>query len=119
MQKRWKILEADDYKVSDLREALKISPVVCKILVQRNILSFDDAKKYFRPQLEMLHDPWLMKDMQKAVDRIMKGFQDSEKILVFGDYDVDGTTSVACMLKFLQKHYSPGQVEFYIPHRYK
>ena len=119
MQKRWKILDADDYKVNHLREALNISPVICKILVQRNILTFDDAKKYYRPQLEMLHDPWLMKDMSKAVDRIMNGLHNSEKILVFGDYDVDGTTSVACMLKFLQKHYSQQQVEFYIPHRYK
>jgi single-stranded-DNA-specific exonuclease len=119
MQKRWKILEADDQKVNHLREALNINPVICKILVQRNILTFDDAKRYYRPQLEMLHDPWLMKDMQKAVDRMINAFKNNEKILVFGDYDVDGTTSVACMLKFLQKHYSPDKVEFYIPHRYK
>ena len=67
----------------------------------------------------MLHDPWLMKDMEKAVQRILKAFSAGEKILVFGDYDVDGTTSVACMLRFLQKHYRREKVEFYIPHRYK
>ena len=119
MQKRWNILQGDDQKVNDLQQALNISPVICKILVQRNIETFDNAKRFFRPQLEMLHDPWLMKDMEKAVHRILQAFDHGEKILVFGDYDVDGTTSVACMVSFLQKNYDPGKVEFYIPHRYK
>lgn len=119
MQKRWKILEADENKTKILQQALNVSPVLCKILVQRNIETFEEAKNYFRPQLEMLHDPWLMKDMEKAVIRVLKAIENGEKILVFGDYDVDGTTSVACMLRFLQKNYHPDQVEFYIPHRYK
>jgi single-stranded-DNA-specific exonuclease len=119
MQKRWKILEADEQKVTHLHQALNVNPVICKMLVQRNIRTFDEAKRFFRPQLEMLHDPWLMKDMEKAVQRILKAFDEGEKILVFGDYDVDGTTSVACMFRFLQKIYDPGKVEFYIPHRYK
>ena len=119
MQKRWKVLQADEQKVADLQHALNISPVICKILVQRKIETFDQAKEFFRPQLNMLHDPWLMKDMDKAVQRIMLAFQNGEKILVFGDYDVDGTTSVACMYRFLQKHYNPALVEFYIPHRYR
>ena len=117
MQKRWKVLQADEQKVADLQRALNVSKVICKILVQRNIETFDQAKEFFRPQLSMLHDPWLMKDMDKAVQRILAAFIAREKILVFGDYDVDGTTSVACMYRFLQKHYDPSQVEFYIPHR--
>jgi len=119
MEKRWKILQADEQKQIPLQQALNISPVICQILVQRSIETFDESKKFFRPQWEMLHDPWLMKDMEKAVLRILKAFDTNEKILVFGDYDVDGTTSVACMLQFLQKNYSPDKVEFYIPHRYK
>src|SRR5687767_5819391 len=119
MQKRWKILEADEQKVVQLHQALNVNPVICKILVQRNIETFEEARNFFRPKLESLHDPWLMKDMEKAVERIMKAIQANEKILVFGDYDVDGTTSVACMLHFLKKNYSRDKVEFYIPHRYK
>ena len=119
MQKRWNILKADEEKVKSLYDALKIHPVLCKILVQRGIDTFGKAKLYFRPQLSDLHDPWLMKDMDKAVHRILQAFDNQEKILVFGDYDVDGTTSVACMFQFLQKVYTPGNVEFYIPNRYK
>lgn len=119
MQKRWKLLQADEQNVADLQRALNVNPVICKMLVQRKIETFDEAKQFFRPQLDMLHDPWLMKDMEKAVQRILKGFDIGEKILVFGDYDVDGTTSVACMFRFLQKYYDPAKVEFYIPHRYK
>lgn len=119
MQKRWKILQADEQKVIQLHKALNVHPILCKMLVQRHIETYEESKRYFRPQLEMLHDPWLMKDMEKAVQRILKAFDAKEKILVFGDYDVDGTTSVACMLRFLQKHYDSDKVEFYIPHRYK
>ena len=91
-------MSADPDKVNALQQALSISPVLCKILVQRGIETFDEAKTFFRPKLENLHDPWLMKDMQKAVTRVLSAFEAREKILVFGDYDVDGTTSVACML---------------------
>ena len=119
MQKRWKILQAGEQKVAHLHEVLKVNPVICKMLVQRQVETFDQAKDFFRPQLTMLHDPWLMKDMEKAVVRILDAISNGEKILVFGDYDVDGTTSVACMFSFLRKIYDSEKVEFYIPHRYK
>jgi len=119
MQKRWNILQADQPKTEKLQEALKIHRVLCEILVQRKIETFEEARQYFRPDLSALHDPWLMKDMDKAVDRIMQAFQKREKILVFGDYDVDGTTSVACMYQFLCKIYRSSSVDFYIPHRYR
>jgi single-stranded-DNA-specific exonuclease len=89
------------------------------MLVQRNILHFDEAKAYFRPELSMLHDPFLMKDMDKAVSRITNAFSAKEKILVFGDYDVDGTTAVALMYSFLSGVYDSSLVDFYIPHRYR
>ena len=119
MHKRWKILSADPGTCNALHESLKINPVLCKILVQRGASTFDEAKKFFRPSLDMLYDPWLMKDMDKAVNRITQAFTYNEKILVFGDYDVDGTSSVACMTKFLRDIYRPENIEFYIPHRYR
>lgn len=119
LQKRWNILTAEEEKVQQLYAGLKIHPVLCKILTQRYIDNFDKAKQFFRPQLTDLHDPWLMKDMDKAITRILSAFEREEKILVFGDYDVDGTTAVACMLRFLQKIYQPDKVDFYIPHRYR
>jgi len=117
MQKRWNILSADTNKVIALQQALKINKTLCNILVQRGIDSFEKAKIYFRPSLEQLHNPWLMKDMDKAVERILWAFNNHEKILVFGDYDVDGTTSVATLYSFLKANYD--HVDFYIPHRYK
>ncbi|HEY1018046.1 MAG TPA: single-stranded-DNA-specific exonuclease RecJ, partial [Sediminibacterium sp.] len=117
MQKRWNILQAGEEKITSLRDALKINTVLCKILVQRGIDNFNKAKSYFRPQLSELHDPWLMKDMDKAVARILSAFEKGEKILVFGDYDVDGTTSVASMYQFIKHIYS--DTDFYIPHRYR
>jgi len=117
MQKKWNILEADDQFVTSLYESLKVPKVLCKIFVQRGIDTYEKAKDFFRPQLTELHSPWLMKDMDKAVDRIISAFNKNEKILVFGDYDVDGTTSVACMYQFLKKNHS--NLEFYIPHRYR
>jgi len=117
MQKRWKILIPDKQKSDLLQRSLKISPVICNILVQRGIETFEQSKKYFRPELTDLHDPWLMKDMDKAVERIIRAISNKEKILVFGDYDVDGTTSVACMYRFLKKIHP--DLDFYIPHRYR
>lgn len=119
MEKRWHILEASENKVKQLSDALTIHPALCKILVQRGIETFDQAKDYFRPQLSDLHSPMLMKDMDKAVQRIIAAFEKKEKILVFGDYDVDGTTAVSCMFRFLQKIYIPENIGFYIPHRYR
>ena len=117
MQKKWNILQTDPVKTLSLYEALKVNKSLCAILVQRGIDTFEKAKHYFRPQLSDLHSPWLMKDMHKAVERVISAFDSKEKILVFGDYDVDGTTSVAAMFQFIQNIYPA--VEFYIPHRYK
>ncbi len=117
MQKRWNILSAEENKVNALQQSLKIHPVLCKILVQRGIETFEQAKDFFRPPLTELHSPWLMKDMEKAVDRVIAAINRDEKILVFGDYDVDGTTSVACLYQFLKKIHS--NLDFYIPHRYR
>ncbi len=119
MEKRWKILKADESKVADLHQLLKINSALCRVLVQREFDTYDKAKEYFRPELNLLHDPFLMKDMDKAVQRILLAIEKKEKILVFGDYDVDGTTSVASMYKFLCKIYESGLLDFYIPHRYR
>ena len=119
MEKRWKILSANEEKVNTLQQSLQISSSICKILVQRGIDTYEKAKDYFRPQLSQLHDPFLMKDMDKAVERILEAFENLEKILVFGDYDVDGTTAVACMFRFLRKIYKEELVDFYVPHRHR
>ena len=116
-EKRWRVNTVDQAKKDALFRELKIHPVLCSILVQRGIDTFEEAKKFFRPKLQDLHDPFLMKDMDKAVERIMTAFSSNEKILVFGDYDVDGTTSVACMYQFLKKRHT--YTDFYIPHRYR
>lgn len=117
MEKRWKEAEADPKKVFQLREVLNVHPALCALLVQRGIESYDQAKAFFRPSLDELHSPWLMKDMDKAVARIQQAMQKDEKILIYGDYDVDGTTSVASMYLFLEKLHK--RLSFYIPHRYK
>jgi len=119
MEKRWKILSANETKVDALQVSLKVNRAICKVLAEREIDSFEKAKHYFRPSLNDLHDPGLMKDMDKAVQRIITAFEKKEKILVFGDYDVDGTTSVACMYRFLCKIYDPSLLDYYIPHRYR
>lgn len=110
-------MSTDNEKAERLFGELKIHPALCNILVQRGIDTYEKAKQFFRPQLSDLHDPFLMKDMDKAVERILTAISCHEKILVFGDYDVDGTTSVACMFQFLKRYHS--QTEFYIPHRYR
>lgn len=119
MEKRWRVINADQNKVNQLHASLSISLPLCNILVQRDIDTFNKAKDYFRPQLSGLHDPFLMKDMGKAVERILSAINNNEKILVFGDYDVDGTTSVAIMYRFLKKIYKEEKIDFYIPHRYR
>jgi len=119
MEKRWNILQANESSAAALYTALKVNRHLCHILVQRDIDNFEKAKAYFRPKLTDLHDPFLMKDMRKAVNRIIQAIESKEKILVFGDYDVDGTTSVASMYQFICKIYDTSLVEFYIPHRYR
>jgi len=120
LDKRWNILQAEAGKVESLQAALRINEVLCRILVQRGISTFNAARSFFRPSLADLHDPWQMKDMEKAVERILRALG-REKILVYGDYDVDGTTAVACLYQFLRTHGGddPTLVDFYIPHRYR
>ena len=119
MEKRWKIIEAGKEETEALHKALSVSLPLCNILAQRGIDTFQKAREYFRPQLSQLHDPFLMKDMDKAVERILSAIVNNQKILVFGDYDVDGTTSVAVMYRFLQTIYDEEKIDFYIPHRYR
>ncbi|MBS9768074.1 MAG: single-stranded-DNA-specific exonuclease RecJ [Flavobacteriaceae bacterium] len=117
MDKTWILHNTtDNEKVTALAQSLGIDPVLCKILVDRNIDTFEKAKSFFRPSLEELHDPFLMQDMQKAVERLDKALQNKEKILIYGDYDVDGTTSVALVYNFLSSYNI--ELGFYIPDRY-
>ncbi len=118
-QKRWTILPTNEQKINTLYENLKVSKTICNILTQRGLENFIKAKDFFVPSLKMLNNPWLMKDMEKAVTRIEKAISLSEKILVFGDYDVDGTTAVASMYSFLCEIYTIEKLDYYIPHRYR
>lgn len=117
MEKRWSVLPYDKNGSTALQKALGIHATICNILVQRGIRDFESAKAFFRPQLSELHSPWLMKDMDRAVTRLQQAFDAQESILVFGDYDVDGTTAVASFYSFLKKIHQP--LGFYIPHRYR
>ena len=100
-----------------LAQDLGISPILGRLLVERGITDVPSAKKFFRPQLPDLHDPFLMKDMDVAVDRLNKALGKKERILVYGDYDVDGTTAVSLVYKFIQEFYS--NIDYYIPDRYE
>jgi len=117
MKKRWVLKDFDQGIADHLQEVLKVHPVLCQLLSQRTITSFDEAKDFFRPKWEHLHDPFLMKDMDKAIDRIQEAMQRKEKILIYGDYDVDGTTSVALVYSFLRRYYL--EMDYYLPDRYK
>jgi single-stranded-DNA-specific exonuclease len=118
MDKRWVVKEKGDTAVvKQLAGTLGVSDSLANLMVQRNITSSDEAKAFFNPSLDYLHDPFLMKDMNIAVDRISTAVKKNEKILVYGDYDVDGTTAVALMYSFLKDQYS--NVDYYIPDRYK
>ncbi len=119
MEKRWNLLCPDEQVVARLQQELGISAILCRILVERGVKTYQDAHEFFRPKLESLHEPFLMKDMDLAVDRIMSAMVQRERILVYGDYDVDGTTAVGCMYRFLCKIYEKDLLDFYIPHRYR
>ena len=118
MEKRWKLKEQPHpsavEKISS--ELNNLDKTLASVLLQRGIDNFDKAKSFFRPTLKENHDPFLMKDMDKAVNRIEQAIKDREKILVYGDYDVDGTTSVALVYSYLKNFYK--QLEYYIPDRY-
>ncbi|MEQ9402121.1 MAG: single-stranded-DNA-specific exonuclease RecJ [Cyclobacteriaceae bacterium] len=117
MDKKWIYKEEPDERiVEELSKSININSYLAKILVQRGIDSFDQAKSFFRPSLNTLHDPFLMKDMDVAVNRLCDAVFKEEKILLYGDYDVDGTTSVSLMYQFLKQFTEA--IEFYIPDRY-
>ena len=119
MIKRWNFPSPSDAElknIDQLAEELNIHKVLSQLLVQRGITTFDEAKMFFRPQLEDLHDPFLMVDMHKAINRLNQALGQKEKILVYGDYDVDGTTSVALVFSFLREYSS--SIDYYIPDRY-
>ena len=114
---RWNYLpKPPQKKITSLTEALNIPPLIAELLVARGIESFEEARLFFRPTLTDLHDPYLMKDMDKAVDRIEKAIENGENIMVFGDYDVDGTTAVSLVASYLKSLYP--NVTTYIPDRY-
>jgi len=117
MQFRWKQKEEPNVElVSHLQENLNVPHKIAWILAQRGISSYDEAENYFRPKLTDLHDPFLMKDMDKAVKRLEQALMDDENIMVYGDYDVDGTTAVSVVYSFLQGY--SNKVSYYIPDRY-
>ena len=117
MTHRWELKKNyDEQAVQLLQEQLKVHPVICKLLVQRGIKTFEEARNFFRPSLDQLHDPFLMQDMEKAVNRINEAIARKEKILIYGDYDVDGTTAVSVMYLFLKSLFA--NAEYYIPDRY-
>lgn len=117
MERIWNLKkQGDQNEVKHLSAALNVNMVIARLLVQRGIKTFNEAKAFFRPRLSDLHDPFLMKDMDKAVDRLESAIIKKEKVLVYGDYDVDGTTSVAMMYIFLKLRFD--EIEYYIPDRY-
>ena len=114
----WEVNSADSEKeIKTLSKELNVCNTTASLLVSRDIKSFKAAKTFFRPSLDHLHDPFLMKDMDKAVKRIFEAIKNDEKILIYGDYDVDGTTSVALVCKYLKSN-STNQISTYIPDRY-
>ena len=116
MQSRWiyKPIPPSE-QVDALSKAININPYLSSVLIQRGITDFSIAKKFFRPSLSHLHDPFLLKDMDKAVDRLKTAIENNEKILVYGDYDVDGTTAVALVYSYLSGFYP--NCDFYLPDR--
>ncbi|QNL52385.1 single-stranded-DNA-specific exonuclease RecJ [Olivibacter sp. SDN3] len=118
MQKRWvERHKADTKIVSAMATALKIDNILATLLAQRGVYTFEQARDFFRPELPHLHDPFLMKDMDLAISRIERAMGMKEHILIYGDYDVDGTTAVAVLCSFLRRFYS--HIGYYIPDRYK
>jgi single-stranded-DNA-specific exonuclease len=117
MEKNWILKsQAEDHETQPLMEALNISKPLASLLIQRNIKTLEQANAFFNPKLSDLHDPFLMKDMEVAVERIEAAIRNNENILIYGDYDVDGTTSVALIYTFLKSIYH--NLDFYIPDRY-
>lgn len=117
MEKNWIVKpQGDPEIISRLSKELNINEILASLLAQRGVTTFDEARLFFRPQLDQLHDPFLMKDMDKAVERIELAIANQERILVYGDYDVDGTTAVALVYTYLRNFVE--SLDFYIPDRY-
>ena len=117
MKKKWILKpKANEQLVAELQESLCVPKIVAELLVQRGISTFETAKTFFRPNLRHLHNPFLMKDMDSAVVRLSTAIQQGENILVYGDYDVDGTTAVSLMYSFIKSIHE--NVDYYIPDRY-
>ena len=118
MEKLWKInTNSNSNAIENLKQQLNVDDVIAKLLIQRNILNYQEAKDFFRPDLKQLHNPFLMKGMDIAIDRINTAIKNNEKVLIFGDYDVDGTTAVSVVYSFFKNHFSV--IDYYIPDRYK
>lgn len=119
MTKTWKLKQVDETAAARIEEDLRIHPALCRLLALRGIRDYDSAKAFFRPSLSHLADPFLMKGMLTAVARIEKAIKQGEKIIIYGDYDVDGTTAVSVVYSFLKKN-NPGiDIAYYVPHRYR
>ena len=116
IKKRWTLKACDDTAAESLQAALKIHPVLCRLLVQRGISTFESSKMFFRANSSHLLDPFLMKGMEQAVERIHRAISAGEKILIFGDYDVDGTTAVAVVFTFFRRIHP--NLLFYVPNRF-
>jgi single-stranded-DNA-specific exonuclease len=117
MQKRWvPVSKVSQSQFEKLQEALGIHPLLCELLYARGIQTFEEAKHFFKPTLEHLHDPFLMKDMEAAILRIETAIGSNEKILIYGDYDVDGTTAVSLVYGFFRQFHS--KLAYYLPDRY-
>ena len=115
---RWTIKpKPSEEKIKELSKLLQVDPIIASLLLQRGIETYEEARKFFRPSLDDLHDPWLMRDMERAVARIETAVSEEENILIYGDYDVDGTTSVALLSSYLKTYYP--NVATYIPDRYE
>ena len=108
--------EQKSQKADELSKETGINPVLCRLLIDRGVTTTDETKRFFRPSLTDLHDPFLMDGMDKAVERINQALGRKERILVYGDYDVDGTTAVALVYRFLQQFTT--NIDYYIPIRY-
>ena len=120
METKWILNQSvDKQQVAEIVKVLNIDENLATLLVQRGITNYEEAKTFFRPSLSQLHDPFLMKDMDKAVERIIRAINDGEKVLVYGDYDVDGTTAVAVVYTYLKPFFKKKKIEFYIPDRYE
>lgn len=108
----------ESHDIETLTKELDLNPIIALLLVQRGIRTPEEATKFFKPSLSDLHDPFLMPDMDKAVKRLNKALGEKERILIYGDYDVDGTTAVSLVYKFLSHYTSPSSLDYYIPDRY-